>query len=244
MPTLLSDPPPAHQAEGDLTALVTRFERAVAAMETVTGAASHATPAIAMAADAADEFVRRAADRGVDIDQRLHEAVHLLERLTDPRTTRSLGLLLDRLPQLEQLLALADQAPGFVAMGVDTMDELVRDLRTQGIDVERGVLNGASAALRFGSHIGPEQVDAIEGVLTSGMLDPNVVQLIGRMGSSLNAAANAHPEPVGMLGALGALRNPDVKRALGLLLTFAAEFGRQLNAGHVASTGTHGRVRS
>lgn len=64
MPTLLSDPPPAGQAGGDLTALVTRLERAVAAMESVTGAASQATPVIAMAADAADEFVQRAADRG------------------------------------------------------------------------------------------------------------------------------------------------------------------------------------
>lgn len=203
MSTFLTDPPPAEPAGGDLAALVTRLERAVAAMESVTGPASQATPAIAMAADAADEFVRRAADRGVDVDRRLHQAVHLLERLTDPHTTRALELLLDRLPQLEQLLALADQAPGFVAMGVDTMDELVR-----------------------------------EGAFTSGMLDPNVVQMIGRMGASLNTAANARPEPVGLVGALGALRNPDVKQALGLLLTFAAEFGRQLDVG------TQGRVRS
>lgn len=244
MSILISDPPPAGQAGGDLTALVTRLERAVAAMESVTGVALQATPALAMAADAADEFVQRSAERGVHIDERLHEAAHLLERLTDPRTTRALESLLDRLPQIEQLLALADQAPGFVAMGVDTMDDLVRDLRTQGVDVERGVLNGASAALRFGAHIGPEQVDAIESVLTSGMLDPNVVQLIGRMGASLNTAANAHPAPVGVVGALGALRNPDVKQALGLLLTFAAEFGRQLNAGPRSSADAQGRVRT
>lgn len=238
MTTFLTETPPTDQVGGDLTALVARLERAVAAMETVTGAASQATPAIAMAADAADEFVQRAADRGVDVDRRLHEAVHLLERLTDPQTTRALESLLDRLPQLEQLLALADQAPGFVAMGVDAMDDIVSDLRGRGVDVERGVLNGASAALRFGAHIGPEQVDAIEGVLTSGMLDPNVVRMISRMGASLNTAASARPEPVGLVGALGALRNPDVKQALGLLLTFAAEFGRQLDAG------TQGRVRS
>lgn len=230
MQVFMTDPPPAAAAGGDLEALVVRLERAIASLEPVTGVAVQVTPAIAMAADAGDEFVKRAADRGIDIDHRLHDAMRLLERLTDPRTTRALESLLNRLPQLEQLLSLADQAPGFVAMGVDAMDELVHDLRERGVDVERGVLNGASAALRFGAHIGPDQVDAIEGVLTSGMLDPNVVQMIGRLGASLNTAANARPQPVGLVGALGALRNPDVKQALGLLLTFAAEFGRQLNS--------------
>lgn len=238
MPTFLTDPPPAASAGGDLAALVARLERAVAAMETVTTPASQLTPALAVATDAADEFVRRAGDRGVDVDARLHDAVHMLERLTAPDTMRVLNALLDRLPQLEQLLTLADQAPGFVAMGVDAMDDVMRDLQAKGVDVERGVLNGASAALRFGAHIGPEQVDAIEGVLASGVLDPNVVRLIGSMGTSLATAAHAKPAPVGAMGALGALRNPDVKQALGLLLTFAAEFGRHLNAG------TRGRDRA
>jgi hypothetical protein len=238
MSTFLTDPPSATMAEGDLTALVARMERAVAAMEMLTSSAAQVTPALAVAADAADEFVRRASDRGVNVDARLHDAAQLLERLTAPGTTRALNALLDRLPQLEQLLTLADQAPGFVALGVDAADEVMRELQAKGVDVERGVLNGATAALRFGAHIGPAQVDAIEGVLTSGVLDPSVVQLIGTMGSSLAAAASSRPAPVGPMGALGALRNPDVKQALGLLLTFAAEFGRHLNAG------TRGRDRT
>ena len=238
MSTFLTDPPSATPAEGDLAALVARMERAVAAMEMLSTPVSQVTPALAVAADAADEFVRRANDRGVNVDERLHEAAHLLERLTAPGTTRALNALLDRLPQLDSLLTLADQAPGFVAMGVDAADEVMRELQAKGVDVERGVLNGASAALRFGAHIGPAQVDALEGVLTSGMLDPHVVQLIGTMGSSLATAASSRPAPVGPLGALGALRNPDVQQALGLLLTFAAEFGRHLNVG------TRGRDRS
>lgn len=238
MSTFLTDPPSATPAEGDLAALVARMERAVAAMELLSAPVSQLMPALAVAADAADEFVRRANDRGVNVDARLHEAAHLLERLTAPGTTSALNALLDRLPQLGSLLTLADQAPGFVAVGVDAAAEVMRELQARGVDVERGVLNGASAALRFGAHIGPAQVDAIEGVLTSGVLDPNVVQLIGTMGASLATAASSHPAPVGPMGALGALRNPDVQQALGLLLTFAAEFGRHLNAG------TRGRDRS
>ena len=68
MSTFLTDPPSATPAEGDLAALVARMERAVAAMETLTTPVSQVTPALAVAADAADEFVRRASDRGVDVD--------------------------------------------------------------------------------------------------------------------------------------------------------------------------------
>jgi uncharacterized protein YjgD (DUF1641 family) len=78
-------------------------------------------------------------------------------------------------------------------------------------------------------------------VLTSGVLDPQVVTLIGRMGASLATAADAAPAPVGLGGALRALRDPHVKQALGLLLTFAAEFGRQLDT---TAHGTRGRARS
>jgi len=212
----------------DLDALVARLERATTAIETLT---AQVTPALAVAADSADEFVARADARGVHMDARLHDAVGMLERLTAPETVRALNTLLDRLPQLEQLLTLADQAPGFMALSVDAMDDVMRDLQGRGVDVEAGLLNGASAALRFGAHIGPAQVDAIEGVLTSGMLDPHVVTLIGRMGASLATAADAAPAPVGIGGMLGALRDPHVRQALGLLLTFAAEFGRHLDSG-------------
>jgi hypothetical protein len=222
----------------DLDAIVARLERATHAIETLTAQAAQVTPALAVVADSADEFVARADARGVHVDARVHDAVAMLERLTAPETMHRLNALLDRLPQLEQLLTLADQAPGFVAMGADSLDDVMRDLQRRGVDVEAGLLNGASAALRFGAHIGPAQVDAIESVLTSGVLDPNVVSLIGRMGSSLATAAETAPEPVGLGGALRALRDPHVKQALGLLLTFAAEFGRHLE------TGTRGRVRA
>lgn len=222
----------------DLDVLVARLERATHAIEALTAQAAHVAPALAVVVDSADEFAARADARGVHVDARLHDAVALLERLTAPETTRALNTLIDRLPQLERLLTLADQAPGFVAMGADTVDDLMRDLQQRGVDVEAGLLNGASAALRFGAHVGPAQVDAIESVLTSGMLDPHVVTLIGRMGSSLAAAAEAAPAPVGLVGALRAMRDPHVKQALGLLLTFAAEFGRHLD------TGTPRRVRS
>ncbi len=211
-----------------LDGLVARLERVTRSMEAITALADRLPPVAAIAADVADEAVARGQAAGIDVDQRLHDALGLLERLTAPDTMRVLGALLDRLPQLEQALKLADQLPGMVAIGVDAADELVRDLAAKGVDVERGALNGAGAALRFGALMGPAEVDSIEAMLKSGVLDPQVVGLVGRMGESFARAASAPPPPVGLGGLLRALGNPDVKRALGLLLHFAEEFGRQL----------------
>lgn len=227
------------QAPEALDGLVARLERITRSMEAITALADRLPPVAAIAADVADEAVTRGQAAGIDVDQRMHDALGLLERLTAPDTMRVLSALLDRLPQLEQALTLADQLPGMVSIGVDAADELVRDLSAKGIDVERGALNGASAALRFGALMGPAQVDSIEAVLKSGVLDPTVVGLVGRMGESFVRAAAAPPPPVGLGGMLRAMGNPDVKRALGLLLHVAAEFGRQL--GTQGGAPVHGR---
>ena len=59
---------------------------------------------------------------------------------------------------LRPLIALAQQAPAFVAVLIDSFDEAVRTAIDKGIDVERGVLNGAEAALRFGATMDAEKV--------------------------------------------------------------------------------------
>jgi hypothetical protein len=133
---------------------------------------------------------------------------------------------------------MADQAPGMLAMGVDALDEVVADLRTQGVDVERGVIGGAGAALRFGAAMDREKVESIAALLESGVLDPSVLRLIGGMGESLAHAASARSAPVGAFGAFRALGNPDVQRAMGLLLAFAADFGRRLGTSSTSPSRT------
>jgi hypothetical protein len=212
-----------------LEQLVSRLERVTRSMETVTALTDRLPSAVAMVADTADEEIGRARANGVDVDARLRASLDMLERLTAPESMRVLGVLLEQLPQLERAAELARTMPGLLAMGIDSLDEMMRDARTAGVDVERGVVNGVSAAVRFGALMGPAQVDSIAAMLGSGVLEPHVVQLIGRMGESLTAAAAAPRQRVGVLGALHALRDPDVQRALGLLLQFAAVFGRTLN---------------
>ena len=129
---------------------------------------------------------------------------------------------------LRPLIALAQQAPAFVAIVMDSFDEAVRTAYDKGIDVERGVLNGAEAALRFGATMDAERVRELDALLKSGVLAPGTLRVVGELGRALAETAAAPPATPGVLGLLKALGQPDVQRALGFLVTFAERFGRRL----------------
>jgi hypothetical protein len=101
---------------------------------------------------------------------------------------------------------------------------MMRQAIDNGIDVERGLLNGAGAALRFGASMDAAKVRELEALLQSGVFDPAVVRVIGELGRALVDTAAARPAPVGVVGLLKALGDPDVQRAV----TFADRFGSRL----------------
>ena len=129
---------------------------------------------------------------------------------------------------LRPLIALAQQAPAFIAIMMDSFDESMRTAYGKGIDVERGLLNGAEAALRFGATMDVERVRELDALLKSGVLEPSTLRVVGELGRALTETAAAPPATPGVLGLLKALGQPDVQRALGFLVTFAERFGRRL----------------
>jgi uncharacterized protein DUF1641 len=129
---------------------------------------------------------------------------------------------------LRPLMAFAQQAPAFVAILMDSFDEAMRTANDNGIDVERGLLNGAEAALRFGATMDAEKVRELDALLKSGVLAPSTLRIVGELGRALTETAAAPPATAGVLGLLKALGQPDVQRALGFLVTFAERFGRRL----------------
>lgn len=129
---------------------------------------------------------------------------------------------------LRPLIAFAQQAPALVAVLMDSFDEAMRTASERGIDVERGVLNGAEAALRFGATMDAERVRELDALLKSGVLAPGTLRIIGELGRALTETAAAPPTTAGVLAMVKALGQPDVQRALGFLVTFAERFGRRL----------------
>ena len=129
---------------------------------------------------------------------------------------------------LRPLMALAQQAPAFVAVLMDSFDEAMRTANDNGVDVERGLLNGTAAALRFGATMDADKVRELDALLKSGVLAPGTLRIIGELGRALTETAAAPPSTAGAIGLLKALGQPDVQRALGFLVTFAERFGRRL----------------
>jgi uncharacterized protein YjgD (DUF1641 family) len=72
---------------------------------------------VAIAADTFDETVTTLDSRGVDVDTRLRGTLELIEMLTKPETLQS----------IQALLALANRGPDLISIGVDSLDEMMRD---------------------------------------------------------------------------------------------------------------------
>jgi hypothetical protein len=156
----------------------------------------------------------------------------LQERLREPATARALERILDHIDDLARMAdaaaMLSAQLPGGIAMFVDSADEIAGRLTANGVDIEKGIANGAEAALRFGTFMGAEQVESMEALLRSGVLDPQAVNIVGRLGEALAATAATEPGRAGFMDTLRAMRDPNVQRAVGFLLAFAKRFGTAL----------------
>lgn len=160
----------------------------------------------AMVGDMVDETQRKAAANGIDLEARLQAGLGLAEKLTHPNTVQ----------QLNGLLEIADSAPAFLAMLGDMADEAYRNALAKGIDLESLISQGTTAAGKLSL------------LLDSGILDEGALNIVGATGKALARASEEPVESVGLMGMVGALRNPDTQRALGFLLNVSSKLGQEL----------------
>ncbi len=199
---------------------LSRLERSVTSLD---GAIQSTPNAIATITDTVDGVTERLVDRGVDIDERIQRLLRLLEKSTEPRA----------LDALEGLLETAKQLPLGAAALADTFDSTVARLAEAGIDVDERLQVLLQVAERLTA---PEalavvtevfsNVDAIQRLLESGVFGPGAVHVVGRAARALGRIDFEDTKPVGPLGALRAIWNPDVQRALGFALEFGQRFGQ------------------
>lgn len=209
-----------------LTALLDRLDR----LEQLAALAEQLPDATMIAVDSIDEALTRAAERGVVLDERAREGLVLLEKMTEPDTARALGAVLDRAEHLERLSALAETAPDAIATVVDILDAEYARAAEKGYDPERLLRQTIGALGRLGELF---QSDEFEALLDSGVLDPEALQAVGSLGSALvesqKEAQRGETPRRGFFGVIGALRDSDVQRAIGFVLSFAKKFGQALN---------------
>jgi uncharacterized protein YjgD (DUF1641 family) len=202
-----------------------RLARLEATIQHLDRAASQAPGTLAALTDSLDEVARRLQDRGVDVDARGRALLVLAERLTEPGT----------LARLEQAVGLLVQVPRLSAAMTDTLDDLLAGLQDRGVDIDERLRTTAAVAERLTSPAAQstvqtalEHVEDLQFLLQSGVLDRPVVRLIGELGQALAASAAEPPPPIGMLGAVRALSDPDIQRVVGFTLRLARRFGAAL----------------
>ncbi|MEZ5285152.1 MAG: DUF1641 domain-containing protein [Vicinamibacterales bacterium] len=180
---------------------------------------------------------------GPAFDNLLHSG--LLERLGDPRTIQLLQTLVER---LETAVFLLDAVDGFLRRGdeiAESASAIVGELRhtSIGVDVDQ-VRALAERAPRVLDALGeltdsrtldrvPDMVNAVGVLAEAGILDPKVVGVLGEVGHKLASAYQAEAKgpikPLGAMGLVRALGEPEVQRAMGLLVAVARRFGRELH---------------
>lgn len=202
---------------GNVLHLLSRFTepQMIAQLEQLLIMAEQAPGLVAMTGDMIDNAVRSAADAGVNLEERAFAGLHLLNRLTEPKMAA----------QLEQLIGMAEQLPSLLAMGGDMLDDAYRSATVAGVDIEMMVKQGGVAAQRLSDLMRSEEFTTL---MDSGMLDPKAVSLLGSAADALIRSKEKQPQKIGPMGLLGAMRDPDVQKALGFFMTFAKEFGKSI----------------
>lgn len=169
-----------------------------------------------MMVDVADDGVRQAARRGIDIEQRLGAALQLAEQLTAP----------EMVEQLSSLLKLARQAPGIMAMAVDVVDDSYRQVAGNGIDLAALSKKGLTVARRTAGLVDSEEFDAL---LHSDLFNPKTLDVLSVVSGALTRCRMDPPKKAGVFKLLGAMGDPEIQKSLGFLLSFARNFGRLCN---------------
>ena len=185
-------------------------ESTMAGLEKILTLSQDAPGLVSMVADILDNQIKNAAASGIDIEARLQAVKQLLIQLTDPATMSALQ---------QGLTALSD-APGLISMATDMVDEQIGSANTKGVDLGSRIKSILTLAHRLSD---PDTTAALEHIL-----EPRAVEAVGAMGSAIAESKNQPHKPVGPLGLMKALRDPDVQRATSYLVEIARRMGQEL----------------
>lgn len=144
------------------------------------------------------------------------------------RIEQRLGRLERAAEALQPVSGMAETLPGAVAVLADTFDGVAARLGEAGVDLDER-MRSMVRALEVAT--APRAVAGLASLVESKLLEPTALAAVSQL-----AAALAHPgeaPPVGLWGAMRALGDADVQRALGFLLAVARQFGKNLAAGEV-----------
>ncbi|HHM21911.1 MAG TPA: DUF1641 domain-containing protein, partial [Bacteroidetes bacterium] len=196
---------------------------------------------VAMTGDMVDEAVRNADARGVNVDERLKNALAIAEKLTST----------EMVDKLDKLLKVADQMPGLVAMTGDIVDEAYHNADARGISIDQRLRAGLEMAEKLTDPTFMKKMDGLFNManqmpgliamavdsydeqmkkLNENGFDPRtLMEVAGNANTALTNAMNEPPAKVGgIFGLFRVLKDPDRQKGLGFLMNFLKHFGRKI----------------
>lgn len=220
--------------------LLDRVDTLEQAIDRLTTVMQQGPGMVSMAVDIADEKQRQAAANGVDLEERLHNALVLAEKLTSPE-------MVDR---LNKLFAFSQQLPGLVSMAADMADEKYWEASQHGVDIEERL----GAALKIAEKLTtPDMVakidhlimlsnqfpgylammtdvvdDAFRKIGATGVDFNALASIASAAGQSLTETSNGPETKTSAFGMIKAMRDPDRQRGLGFFMSFLKYFGQKI----------------
>lgn len=157
----------------------------------------------------------------LDLETLMGDGIDLLEKAATADNLAFAAKGLDLLARMngtkDVLLSVADKA--MARIGTDDFD-----LETR-----------ASAGLELVVELSrPDTLASIKQVTDSGLLEPQVMNMLVAVGEAMATSCQTAPKPAGMFGALGALSDANTKLALGFALVFASQLGGKLGGNALA----------
>ncbi|MDF9797563.1 uncharacterized protein YjgD (DUF1641 family) [Catalinimonas alkaloidigena] len=233
------------QNEKVLNDILQQLDSIRSSVEQLSTGMKQAPEVMEIATDAIDNLAIKARTRGIDIEQRGEMALHLMERLSQPKTMNKLNALLD----------LTEQLPDFVEDAVNVVDETMDEAHRSGIDVMQRSKEMLHLLKRLSSPKMVEQLNALldfaeQGTDMVGLgadaIDDSMNKLHAQgfdvytaleNGQKMLVAANTalhetleeSPKKIGgVFALLRQLNDKDFQKVLAFLTTFGKHFGKQL----------------
>lgn len=223
-----------------------RLSRIEQSLDRIASGMNQAPVMLSMATDSIDEYIGAAKQKGIEVEDRLQDALHLLGRLSDPKINQSLN----------NLLGTVEQAPGLVSMTMDSVDELVRqsnqgsirlDDRIAGLGQLLNKLSDPKMVERLNSLITLSEqapglmaltVDSIDAFMiryeqefkdSLSFLQRDNLVFLKNVGEAMTEAQSQEPAKVGgVFGLLRALKDSGRQKALGFLMNVLKNLGNKL----------------
>jgi Protein of unknown function (DUF1641) len=161
----------------------------------------------------------------------------LADHLAEPRTVAALNTLLDHADLLAVLVSGLDELVSRGDTIAESFADSVSELRAAGQPARSSAAQLVTTAQQLGT-LTPALVGklpVLEALLSSDLAAPELIEVAGMASRAVITGADqaqvSDLKVTGVVGLLRALKDPDVSRALGFVLSIAKALGKELNKG-------------